>query len=153
MFIKWRLWYYAFMGFLIQAVIAGCIFFVPLIVDSMFTGVSLGSFNHRLESQHPGNSGCSYRTLMQHKVVVLNTDSAGGAAKLVKKASVCRSIQRQIPNHKDQDFVAAGELLCGVAEVQTTPQLLRYLVMSAKPLLYHTPKALWQIPGFFALEM
>lgn len=38
MFVQWRLWYYASMGFLIQAVLAGCIFFVPLIVDSMFTG-------------------------------------------------------------------------------------------------------------------
>ena len=29
---------YASMGFIIQAVLAGCIFFVPLIIDSMFTG-------------------------------------------------------------------------------------------------------------------
>lgn len=35
---QWRLWYYATIGFLIQAVLAGCIFFVPLIIDSMFTG-------------------------------------------------------------------------------------------------------------------
>lgn len=35
---QWRLWYYAIIGFLVQAVLAGCIFFVPLIIDSMFTG-------------------------------------------------------------------------------------------------------------------
>jgi len=28
------------MGFIIQAVLSGCIFFVPLIIDSMFTGGS-----------------------------------------------------------------------------------------------------------------
>ena len=38
---QWRLWYYAIIGFLIQAVLAGCIFFVPLIIDSMFTGALL----------------------------------------------------------------------------------------------------------------
>ena len=35
---QWRLWYYAIIGFLVQAVLAGCIFFVPLIIDCMFTG-------------------------------------------------------------------------------------------------------------------
>ena len=41
-FLQWRLWYYAIMGFLVQAVLAGCIFFVPLIVDAMFSGEPLG---------------------------------------------------------------------------------------------------------------
>ena len=40
---QWRLWYYATIGFLIQAVLAGCIFFVPLIIDSMFTGKFSGA--------------------------------------------------------------------------------------------------------------
>ena len=44
-FLQWRLWYYAIMGFLVQAVLAGCIFFVPLIVDAMFSGERLDQSN------------------------------------------------------------------------------------------------------------
>ena len=46
-FLQWRLWYYVIMGFLVQAVLAGCVFFVPLIVDAMFSGEPLDqSYNY-----------------------------------------------------------------------------------------------------------